>query len=79
MISTKQDLKFFIAADRIMNGFPPNRSIKEIVIGLFEPNYRGGGDYQILTRIAQICLLPKLTKEKDFSIVHNAGVLVQKI
>lgn len=78
MIHTKQDLKFFIAADRIMNGLPPNRSIKEIIIGLFEPNYRGG-DCQVLTCITQICLFPKLIKEKDFSIVHNAGVLALKI
>ena len=42
MIKTKQDLRFFIAADRIMNGLSPKRNIKEIIIGVFEPGYRGG-------------------------------------
>lgn len=29
MIITKKDLEFYIAADRIMNGYPAFRSIKD--------------------------------------------------
>ena len=32
MIKSKSDLKFYIAADRIMNGFPERKSIKELFI-----------------------------------------------
>lgn len=31
MIQTKSDLKFYIAADRIMNGFTIRQSIKEFI------------------------------------------------
>lgn len=33
MIQTKQDLKFYIAADRIMNGRTAKRDIAEIIVG----------------------------------------------
>lgn len=32
MIQSKRDLKFYIAADRIMNGFPERKSLKEILV-----------------------------------------------
>ena len=37
MIQSKKDLEFYIAADRIMNGLPAQRTIKEVLF-----NRRGG-------------------------------------
>ena len=56
MIRTKRELEFFIAADRIMNGRPAKQGIKEILVDWIT---RGGGDNQILTSNAQVCLLCK--------------------
>lgn len=53
MIQTKKDLAFYIAADRIMNGFTVRRSLKDVFI-------LGGGqiaNHKILEASAQICLL----------------------
>ena len=39
MIKTKQELKFFLAADRIMNRGVPRRSLKRKLIELISPDY----------------------------------------
>ena len=39
MIKTKKELKFYILADRIMNGTSPNRSLKSVVFDLMYPDY----------------------------------------
>lgn len=56
IIRTKKELDFFIAADRIMNGRPAKRGFKEVLVYWIA---RGGGDNQILTSYAQVCLLCK--------------------
>lgn len=33
MIKSKKDLDFYIAADRIMNGLPAKRGLKELLFG----------------------------------------------
>ena len=43
MILSKQELQFYIAADRIMNGLPPRRSLKEFVLSIINPCVRGVG------------------------------------
>ena len=39
MIKTKKELRFYIAADRIMNGAPKHWSVRDFVNGLVKPNY----------------------------------------
>ena len=39
MIKTKQELKFFLAADRIMNRGTPRRSLKARIVELIFPDY----------------------------------------
>lgn len=39
MIKTKQELKFFLAADRIMNRGTSRRSLKSRIVELFFPDY----------------------------------------
>jgi len=39
MIKSKNDLKTYIAADRIIAGYPPEITIKEIIKNIFFPNY----------------------------------------
>lgn len=56
IIRTKRELDFFIAADRIINGSPAKRGIKEVLVDWIA---RGRGDNQILMRYAKICLLCK--------------------
>ena len=41
MIITKKDLEFYIAADRVMNGYPAFRSIKTWIV---ESMLVGGGE-----------------------------------
>lgn len=41
MILSKNDLRFYIAADRIMNGYPAKKTIKEVVINLIDKPVRG--------------------------------------
>ena len=36
MIQSKRDLKFYIAADRIMNGFPERKSLKELFVNCLD-------------------------------------------
>lgn len=42
MIQTKSDLKFYIAADRIMNGFTIRQSIKEFITYFIDKPVGGG-------------------------------------
>lgn len=39
MIKTKQELKFFLVADRIMNGKSPQKSLESRIVELFFPDY----------------------------------------
>lgn len=41
MIQTKNDLKFYIAADRIMNGLSEEKSLKEILMGIINGPLKG--------------------------------------
>lgn len=41
MIQSKKDLKFYIAADRIMNGFPEHRTFKEFFINCVDKKVGG--------------------------------------
>lgn len=42
MIQNKKDLHFYIAADRIMNGLPMHKSLKEQMVNIFDKPIRGG-------------------------------------
>lgn len=37
MINSKEELRFYIMADRIMNGYNPHRGIKEKLVSIFPP------------------------------------------
>lgn len=41
MIRTRKELSFYISADRIMNGYSPNMTIKD----LLDHIVMGGGDF----------------------------------
>ena len=41
MIQSKKDLKFYIAADRIMNGFPERKTFKELLINCVDKKVGG--------------------------------------
>ena len=58
MIQTKEDLHFYIAADRIMNGLPPKRQLKDF--------FWGGGNNQLFTSDAVLCVLPEYSKKDVF-------------
>lgn len=53
VIRTKKELYFFIAADRIVNGRPVKRGVKETLVD----GITRWGDNQILTSDAKVCLL----------------------
>lgn len=56
MIQNKKDLQFYVAADRMMNGLPEKKSIKEFVRNFIDRPV-GGGNNQLLTCFAALCLL----------------------
>ncbi len=51
MIKTKKDLEFYIASDRIMNGYPARQNLKEKLMDIMRP---GGGNYPLSSSLTQI-------------------------
>ena len=66
MIQTKKDLAFFIAADRIMNGYPAKRGI---INALKESILVGGVNVnnQVFEKIEKIRILQKYTSQVFFN------------
>lgn len=62
MIQSKKDLKFYIAADRIMNGLPTQRTLKEVLL-----NNRGGLIISYLRAMRHCAYYQNIVKNK-FSI-----------
>lgn len=56
MIQTKKDLQFYVAADRIMNGLPAYRGLKEKVRDLIDRPV-GGGNNLLFMCFATLCIL----------------------
>ena len=67
MIQSKRDLGLYIAADRIMNGRPAKRTLKEMV-GDYVSGDQWGGDYQVFTRNENVCFLYEYHQERPVSL-----------
>ena len=68
MIQTKQDLKFYIVADRIMNGRIAKRGIAEF--------FSGGGNYPLLTGNEALRILSEHHAEKTLTS-HDSALLLE--